>query len=135
MTLENGRGNDGLTEVLARTQQKRLIIQDYRPLADSLEWRLGQHYYHRRGNKGFVVDERPIPFLVNNDGGLSARAAELLFTALGESERKGTLEERVFVLELGIGVGLFARLFLDSFRDRCARAGKDYYEDRIRGRS
>lgn len=128
MASENGRGNDGLSEILARTQQNRLVVQDYRPLADSLEWQLGQHSYQRRGNKGFVADDKPIPFVVNNNGGLSAKAAELLFTALSESERKGTLEERVFVLELGIGVGLFARMFLDSFRDRCDRAGKDYYE-------
>jgi hypothetical protein len=31
------------------------------------------------------------------------------------------------VLELGIGVGLFARSFLDLFQRRCATAGKDYY--------
>ena len=32
------------------------------------------------------------------------------------------------VLELGIGIGLFARFFLDRFRELCACSGKDYYE-------
>jgi tetratricopeptide (TPR) repeat protein len=38
------------------------------------------------------------------------------------------LEEDIFVLEVGLGVGLFARLFLDAFRARSAQEGKDYYE-------
>jgi hypothetical protein len=32
------------------------------------------------------------------------------------------------VLELGIGVGLFARFFLNAFRQLCQQQGKDYYE-------
>jgi hypothetical protein len=39
-----------------------------------------------------------------------------------------TLEPDIFVLELGVGVGLFARYFLDAFRHRSAAEGKDYYE-------
>ena len=31
------------------------------------------------------------------------------------------------MLELGIGVGLFARFFLDAFKEKCAQEGKDYY--------
>jgi hypothetical protein len=37
------------------------------------------------------------------------------------------LEPRLFVLELGISVGLFARFFLDPFKTLCASEGKDYY--------
>ena len=38
------------------------------------------------------------------------------------------MEADIFVLELGIGVGLFARFFLDAFRDLCLRRGKDFYD-------
>src|SRR5262249_14254578 len=38
------------------------------------------------------------------------------------------LEPDLFVLELGIGVGLFARYFLDALRDLCLQHGKDYYD-------
>jgi hypothetical protein len=115
-------------EILSRTQQNRVVVQDFRPLAESLEWKLGQHDYQRRGNRGFVADAEPIPFLVNNDGNLSASASDLLFTSLIASERQGPIEDKIFVLEVGIGVGLFARLFLDRFRDRCDQDGKDYYD-------
>ena len=36
--------------------------------------------------------------------------------------------DEIFVLELGIGVGLFARFFLDRFRELCRDAGKDWYD-------
>ena len=52
-------------------------------------------------------------------GTLSYSAAEVLFASLAAAKRDGPLPERLFVLELGIGVGLFARFFLDAFRDLC----------------
>src|SRR5262249_33760886 len=42
-------------------------------------------------------------------------------------EKETPLPADLFVLELGIGVGLFARYFLDAFRDLCDRHHKDYY--------
>jgi hypothetical protein len=69
-----------------------------------------------------------VPFIINNDGALSHDAAEVFFTSLLEAEKTGPLESVIFVLELGIGVGLFARFFLDSFRELCFKNSKDYYD-------
>ena len=114
-------------QVLAHAQASREIVQDFCPLAESLEWELGQEYLRERGNKAFISDASPVPFVINNDGTLSRNAAEVFFANLVESEKKTPLEEEIFVLELGIGVGLFARFFLDHFRDLCQKNSKDYY--------
>lgn len=114
--------------VLAHAQSGREVVQDFCPLADSLEWQLGQQYLRDRGNKAFISDASPVPFVVNNDGTLSRNAAEVFFGSLQAAEEAGTLTEPdIFVLELGIGVGLFARYFLDNFRDLCEKHDKDYY--------
>jgi tetratricopeptide (TPR) repeat protein len=97
-------------------------------LADSLEWELGQRYLQERGNKAFINDPEPVPYTINNDGQLSGQAAEVFFASLVAAEQAGPLEPDLFVLELGIGVGLFARFFLDAFRGLCAANGKDYYD-------
>jgi hypothetical protein len=115
-------------QVLAQCQGGREVVQDFVPLAQSLEWRLGQEYLRQRGNKAFLSDAHPVPFVVNNDGSLSHHAAEVFFASLLAAEKEGPLPAELFVLELGIGVGLFARFFLDAFRDLCARQHKDYYE-------
>src|ERR1700733_1045990 len=94
-------------QVLASAQASRDIVQDFCPLAESLEWELGQQYLRERGNKAFISDASPVPFVINNDGTLSRNAAEVFFANLAESEKTTPLEENIFVLELGIGVGLF----------------------------
>ncbi len=115
-------------QVLANAQASREVVQEFCPLAESLEWELGQQYLRERGNKAFISDASPVPFVVNNDGTLSRNAAEVFFANLVESEKTAPLEDEIFVLELGIGVGLFARFFLDNFRDLCQKHGKDYYD-------
>src|SRR5207244_8329632 len=70
----------------------------------------------------------PVPFLVNNDGTLSRNSAEVFFASLLAADKAGTLEDDIFVLELGIGLGLFARFFLDYLRDLCAQHKKNYYD-------
>src|SRR5260370_27772632 len=114
--------------IWAHAQTSRAVIQDFCALAESLEWDLGQQYLRQRGNKAFISDASPVPFVVNNDGNLSRNAAEVFFASLEAAARQGPLEDEIFVLELGIGVGLFARYFLDAFRDLCAQHGRDYYE-------
>src|SRR5262245_19660420 len=100
-------------QLLANDQSSREVVQDFVPLAESLEWELGQRYLREAGNKAFISDSSPVPFLVNNDGTLSKNAATLFFENLRAAEKAGSLEESIYVLELGIGVGLFARFFLD----------------------
>src|SRR5260370_42032690 len=102
--------------ILAHAQTSRAVIQDFCALAESLEWDLGQQYLRQRGNKAFISDASPVPFVVNNDGPLSRNAAEVFFTSLLEADKAGALEPDIHVLELGIGVGLFARFFLDHFQ-------------------
>ncbi len=117
-------------QILSKAQSGRAVVQDFCPLADSLEWQLGQEYLRDRGNKAFISDASPVPFVVNNDGTLSRHAADVFFASLEDAEKAGTLapDEDIFVLELGIGVGLFARFFLDAFRELCGEHRKDYYD-------
>jgi tetratricopeptide (TPR) repeat protein len=115
-------------QIVRNAQASRAVIQDFVPLADSLEWQLGQQYLRERGNKAFISDAIPVPFVINNDGTLSRKAAEVFFTSLVEAEKTGDLEERIFVLELGVGVGLFASFFLDCFEELCDKHRKDFYE-------
>src|SRR5271155_3928371 len=114
--------------ILSKAQSSRDVIQDFVPLADSLEWNLGQEYLRQRGNKAFLSDASPVPFVINNDGTLSRNAAEVFFASLLDAETQGPLENEIFVLELGIGVGLFARYFLDHFRKLCCQHQEDYYD-------
>lgn len=115
-------------QILTNAQDSRPVVQDFVPLAQSLEWELGQQYLKDRGNKAFISDASPVPFVVNNDGNLSRNAAEVFYASMLEAEKAGDLEPDIYVLELGIGVGLFARFFLDHLQELCDKNRKDFYD-------
>jgi tetratricopeptide (TPR) repeat protein len=110
-------------QVLADVTVRSAPIEEFRPIAESLEWKLGQLYWNHEGVGPFVRNE--VPYLVNNDGLASESAAVVLFAACRDAMR---LPDRIAVLELGAGLGLFARLFLESFARLCRQEGADYYE-------
>ena len=111
------------TETLQRVREWKQLVQDYRPVAESLEWQLARLFWNRDGV--FPFADGSVPYLVNNDGRLSADAAAVLFANCAEA---GPADGPIRVLELGAGSGLFARYFLDEFRDLCQRNGRDFYE-------
>ncbi len=115
-------------QVLFQSQSAREVVQEFCPLGASLELEVGGQYFRSRGSKAFLSDSMPVPFIINNDGTLSRNAAELFFKSLVAAEQSAELEPEICVLELGMGVGLFARFFLDCFRDLCLREKKDYYD-------
>src|SRR5271169_468085 len=78
-------------QVLIQAQSSRPVIQEFVPLAESLEWELGQEYLRQRGNKAFISDASPVPFVINNDGALSRNAADVFFTSLEAAEKQGPL--------------------------------------------
>ncbi|MCI0329972.1 MAG: tetratricopeptide repeat protein [candidate division Zixibacteria bacterium] len=113
--------------VLAASLDKRFVIQDYRPLAESLDWELGQLFWQEAGSEVFLGGN--VPFKITNDGNLSKKAAEVFFAGLAAAEADGKLEPgTIYALEIGVGAGLFARFFLDRLRSLCRREGRDYYD-------
>jgi len=97
------------------------VLQDFRPLTRCLEWELSELYWNSDGVLAFVGNA--VPFLINNSGKLSEDAAAVLFANCVEHEPEG----EIAVLELGGGIGLFARYFLDAFQAICAQQEKDFY--------
>jgi tetratricopeptide (TPR) repeat protein len=121
------RGPQAIDETLATIHVPLRILEDFRPLAASLEWRLAAVHWRQAGTLPFAENE--VPFLVNNSGRLSDAAARLLLTSCLEASPP--TDGPIVVLELGAGSGLFALLFLNSFRTLCAEGGHDFY-DRLR---
>jgi tetratricopeptide (TPR) repeat protein len=113
---------------LAGVRVPARVIEEFRPVSESLEWRLSEVHWRRAGVLPFAENE--VPFVVNNSGRLSEAAARLLLAScLEASPLAAPQDERpITVLELGAGSGLFALLMLGCFRDLCAEIGRDFYQ-------
>ena len=85
---------------------------------------MAEAYWAQAGITPFVRND--VPYLVNNTGRLSENAATLVFAALNEI--RSSLPERIVILELGAGTGLYARFFLDAFAALCRTEGSDFYD-------
>ncbi|MGH8597335.1 MAG: SAM-dependent methyltransferase, partial [Gammaproteobacteria bacterium] len=109
---------DTLRDVSVQTQ----VIQEFQPLVTSLEWELSDLFWATEGARPFATNR--VPFIVNNSGRLSENAAACLYSNCLEAD---SLEDRIAVLELGAGSGLFARYFLDAFQAICAQEDRDFY--------
>ncbi|MDZ7638102.1 MAG: hypothetical protein U5J83_07605 [Bryobacterales bacterium] len=115
--------NPDIARVLDGVKVPSQVVEEFRPLAECLEWRLSALYWDTAGVMPFLDSE--VPFLINNTGRLSENVAALLFANCldaGES-----LESEIRVVEFGAGTGLFARFMLDSFQQICQQEGRDFY--------
>lgn len=101
-------------------------LHDWALLSETLDWRLGKLAYQARGTLTFTSNE--VPNIAHQGGLIPYRAAEVLLASCAEAAEAGTLEPEIAVLELGMGLGLFAAQVLDRFRDRCAARGVDWYD-------
>jgi tetratricopeptide (TPR) repeat protein len=121
--LTSARVRRPIQEALRNVTVDLQVLQEFRPLARSLEWDLANLYWITRGLLPFVDNE--VPYLINNSGRASEDAALVLCAnCLEGAPREGPIR----LLELGAGSGLFARYFLDTFRSRCEQEGYDYYQ-------
>ncbi|MBI3560851.1 MAG: SAM-dependent methyltransferase [Gammaproteobacteria bacterium] len=110
-------------EIISKVADPRLLLQDFRPAGLSLEWDIGALHWRRMGLRPFVRNE--VPFLINNDGLLSALAAAVMFTHCREN---ASLAGPINIVEYGAGSGLFARYFLDALRELCRQQATDDYQ-------
>ena len=115
-----------MTDLLTRRTARGLALQDLCPIWQSLPWLRSQRYWAGAGVEVFTSGE--VPYVITNDGEQSRKALEVYLASLRGAEKRGRREPTSYVLELGTGTGLFAKLFLDQLRDRSRAEGTGDYE-------
>jgi hypothetical protein len=108
-----------------------LVLEEFGPPSQSLMWAFNRTFWQYLSawestfQKGFLA---ALPGGVS-DGTHPAfwrdRLTAFLDT-LDDLDRRGLVPEEIYVLELGVGGGQQARVWLDTFRDLCAERGRDY---------
>ena len=107
---------------LRAVNNTRVVLEEFRPLTQSLGWRLADLFWAEAGLRPFIENE--VPFVVTSNGRLSEDAAAVFVASCADTRRAGPL----VVLELGAGTGLFARYFLDAVRAISTETGVDVYD-------
>lgn len=115
-----------VTELVTRASKHGPVLQELRPISRSIPWLRAQRYWEQAGVEVFISGE--VPYVATNDGEKSTKALALYLSGLRSAEQNKRREEMSYVLDLGAGSGLFAKLFLDQLRDRSRLEGTGDYE-------
>ncbi len=107
-------------ERLYPTEKKRLLLEDPKPLSESLEWRLAARYWHHHGTAPF--SDGSVPYIINNSGWAPRAAAELILE-MGRQQ-----EGILIVIEVAAGSGIFARQVLDYVERKSKDLNIDVYD-------
>ena len=84
-------------------EDRDIILEPFRSISESLDWRLREAYWSVRGGQAFLSGE--VPSLTINDGVLAVRVSDALYTWFLELEAGGRTLEQIRVLEIGAGQG------------------------------
>lgn len=111
--MDRSNGSEDETQKLHRKlaiePKTGLVLEDYRPVFECLEFRLSRRFWNLKGADAFLGGD--VPYVVTNDGHLAANGVTTFLVDLDPSVDEFNL------LEIGAGSGLFAKQFMDQLRD------------------
>jgi hypothetical protein len=110
----------------------RLVLDRFRPWRDSIIWGFNRLFWRRLGDWEAAMKrgyENALP-----SGGSDANHPEAVndsvgdfWTLLRDLEARGQLPSEVYAMEIGVGSGARARLWLDKFKALDTECGTGYY--------
>ena len=134
---EAGRLRDALARALtalgpAPEDDGRLPLDDFGPLRESLIWQFNRLFWQRLGEweeasgRGFE-EALPSGRSDANDPQAVGDSVGDFWTLLRDMDKRGQLPAEIFALEIGVGSGTRAALWLDRFRALDEERGTGYY--------
>jgi hypothetical protein len=110
----------------------RVLLEDFAPLRAGLIWRFNrlfwQHLDAWEEASGRKFEEAlPGGKSDANHPAAVADAVGDFWTLLRDMEKRGQLPPEVYLLEIGVGTGLRAAMWLDRFRELDAQRGSGFY--------
>lgn len=112
--------------------QDAVFLEDFRSFRKSIAWEFNRLYWHRLADwEDFTGRsyEQALPggkSDANHPGAVADCVADF-WTLLRDLESRKQVPEEIFVLEIGVGMGKRAGLWMDRFRALDAERGTKYY--------
>jgi hypothetical protein len=116
----------------APAQGDRVWLDDWRPVRESMIWRFNDLFWQRvadwetAAGRGFEAALPSGQSDANHSQAVADAVADF-WTLLRELDKRGTLPAEIFALEIGVGSGTRAALWLDRFRALDEERGTGYY--------
>lgn len=103
----------------------KIKIQELTPYHNSLKWKIQKNYYHKRGINAWKKSE--VPFNITSNPQSAYQNAKVVFDSLVQNYDQSK-EEKIYILEIGSGTGIFALNFIESFEAICKKENSNFYK-------
>jgi hypothetical protein len=109
-----------------------IVLDDFRPMRDSLVWKFNDLFWRRLADweaaagRGFEAALPSGKTDADHPQAISDSVGDF-WTLLRDLETRGQLPAEIYALEIGIGAGTRARLWLDRFKALDEQCGSTYY--------
>lgn len=108
-------------------EEKKFEIEGMTPFSQSLIWQINREYYNQVGIEAWRKGE--VPHYLTSNSAVGKTYAELIFSFLKDTARKGTSQGTIYILELGSGHGRLCfhiLKHLDNLIQQCAMSLPPY---------
>ncbi|HEU5319956.1 MAG TPA: hypothetical protein VFX28_04090, partial [Methylomirabilota bacterium] len=135
---DDGGLREALRRALAATAAEpdetadHVVLDEFRPLRESLVWALNRVFWQWLGDweaasgRSFEAALPSGRSDANHPQAVADSVADF-WTLLVELDKRGQLPPEIFALEIGVGAGTRARLWLDRFRGLDEERGSGFY--------
>ena len=112
--------------------EERVWLDEWRPVRESVIWRFNDLFWQRvteweaAAGRGFEAALPSGQSDANHPEAVADAVADF-WTLLRELDKRGTLPAEIFALEIGVGAGTRAAIWLDRFRTLDEERGTGYY--------
>jgi len=106
----------------------KLSLQTYVPYDKSIKWNIHQNFFLKKGANAWLNGD--VPYDITSNSCIAFQIASLLYQTASEMDKKNRLrkDEKIYIMELASGVGLFAINFLKQFEKICRDNNVDYFD-------
>lgn len=105
--------------------KRKIKIEEITPYQDSLKWKIHYNYFQKRGGEAWKT--REVPFDITSNSQAAYQNAYVVYRMIDTSNHKKG--EKINILEIASGLGIFALNFIKTFTDICEKNDKDYHHD------
>ena len=101
----------------------KIEIQELTAYNNSLKWEIQRNYYLKRGVNAWKKSE--VPFNITSNPQSAYQNARVVFDSLIQNYDS---DEKIYILEIGSGTGVFALNFIEQFESICKKENSDFYK-------
>ena len=103
----------------------KVKIQEETPYPYSIKWKIHNNYFQKKGADAWKKNE--VPCGITSNPRMAYQKAKVVVEIINNNQVN--IEGKIYILEIGAGLGLFALNFFKQFKEICKKENKNFHNN------